>query len=62
MNFKNKICIPAGKKQIYSTEQDAINMAALISAERGQKIEAYKCPHCKLYHIGHKNYEQKCSK
>jgi hypothetical protein len=40
-------------KRAYSHEGAARQMAGQAARERGETLEAYRCPFCGAWHIGH---------
>jgi len=48
--MSNRICVKVG----YDTRAEARRAARLTSLDYG-KLNAYRCPKCDLYHIGHRH-------
>jgi len=47
-----------GRKKNYATKNDARSMCGIRKKTHGIKgLNAYKCPHCGAWHIGHKKEE-----
>lgn len=43
-------------KYRYSTRKKARASARYCQRIKGEFVEAYKCPHCQGWHIGHPNF------
>ncbi len=49
MNDKPEL--PCKDKLVFDTKSEAQNMTLAVDWQRGSKLKAYKCSHCKLWHL-----------
>ena len=43
--------LPCDGKMVFSSKDDAQNMAVAVDWQRGNKLKAYRCKHCQLWHL-----------